>query len=108
MFEAEWPTGYDAHLFANIFHDWSEETNAMLAAKSYAALPSGGRILLSEILTDDNGDGPWSATSFSLMMLMGTLGRQYSLAEYRTILESAGFTYVRAAAGAAEGRRPRR
>ncbi|QZH74980.1 MAG: methyltransferase domain-containing protein [Erythrobacter sp.] len=96
MFEADWPTGHDAHLFANIFHDWSEETNAMLAAKSYAALPSGGRILLSEILTDDNGDGPWSAASFSLMMLLGTLGRQYSLPEFRAILEGAGFTDVRA------------
>ena len=33
---------------------------------------------------------------FSLMMLMGTLGRQYSLPEFRAILEGAGFTEVRA------------
>jgi len=96
MFEAAWPTGHEAHFFANIFHDWSEETNAIIAAKSFAALPSGGRIFLSEILMDEEQDGPWAAAAFSLMMLTGTLGKQYSLAELRTILEGAGFQDVRA------------
>jgi acetylserotonin N-methyltransferase len=66
----------------------------LLAAKSFAALPSGGRIFLSEILMDDDGTGPWHAASFSLLMLVGTLGKQYSLPEFRDILESAGFTDV--------------
>jgi acetylserotonin N-methyltransferase len=96
MFEDPWPTGHSAHFFANIFHDWSEDTNALLAAKSFAALPSGGRILLSEILMDDALDGPWQAAAFSLMMLTGTLGKQYSLAQLAEILEGAGFTDVRA------------
>lgn len=96
MFEEDWPTGHDAHFFANIFHDWSEETCAILAAKSFAALPSGGRIILSEILTDDDHAGPWHAASFSLMMLTGTLGRQYTLPEYRQMLEAAGFVDVHA------------
>jgi acetylserotonin N-methyltransferase len=95
MFTETWPTGYDAHFFANVFHDWSTETNMLLAKKSFDALPSGGRIFLSEILTDDDGDGPWEAASFSLLMLMGTLGKQYSLAEYQDILGSAGFVDVR-------------
>ena len=96
MFEQDWPTGHDAHFFANVFHDWSEETNALLARKSFAALPSGGRIFLSEILMDDDGAGPWHAAAFSLLMLLGTLGKQYSLPEFRTILEGAGFADVQA------------
>ncbi|WP_338244464.1 methyltransferase [Aurantiacibacter hainanensis] len=96
MFEQEWPTGYDAHFFANIFHDWSEETNAILAAKSFKALEPGGRIFLHEILMDDDGTGPWQAASFSIMMLLGTLGRQYTLPEFRAMLEAAGFEDVRA------------
>jgi acetylserotonin N-methyltransferase len=96
MFEEEWPTGHDAHFFANVFHDWSEETNLILAQKSFAALPSGGRIFLSEILMDDDGAGPWHAAAFSLLMLVGTLGKQYSLPEFRQILEGAGFTNVQA------------
>jgi hypothetical protein len=96
MFTEAWPTGYEAHFFANVFHDWSTETNRLLAKKSFDALPSGGRILLSEILMDDEGTGPWPAAAFSLLMLIGTLGKQYSLAEYQDILGSAGFTDVRA------------
>lgn len=96
MFTEAWPTGPDAHFFANVFHDWSVETNRMLAAKSYEALPSGGRIFLSEVLMDDDLAGPWHAAAFSLLMLIGTLGKQYSLPELRAILESAGFTQVEA------------
>ena len=96
MFEDEWPTGHEAHFFSNVFHDWSEETCRLLAQKSFAALPSGGRIFLNEILMDDEGTGPWHAAAFSLLMLIGTLGKQYSLAELREILESAGFEDVQA------------
>jgi acetylserotonin N-methyltransferase len=96
MFTEDWPTGPDAHFFANVFHDWSVETNRLLAQKSFAALPSGGRVFLSEILMDDDGTGPWHAASFSLLMLVGTLGKQYSLPEYRDILGGAGFTDIEA------------
>jgi 3-hydroxy-5-methyl-1-naphthoate 3-O-methyltransferase len=96
MFTQAWPKGYDAHFFSNIFHDWSEETNRLLARKSFEALPAGGRILLHEILLDDDGCGPLPATAFSLLMLMGTKGRQYSLPELRQILESAGFADIEA------------
>jgi len=96
MFEEAWPTGPDAHFFSNVFHDWSVETNRLLAAKSFAALPSGGRIFLNEILMDDDGTGPWHAAAFSLLMLLGTLGKQYSLPELREILESVGFVDVEA------------
>jgi hypothetical protein len=96
MFEEAWPTGPDGHLFCNVFHDWSDETNKDLARRSFEALPSGGRIFLHEILMDDDYTGPYPAAAFSLLMLIGTLGKQYSLTEFRAILESAGFEDVRA------------
>jgi len=96
MFEEEWPRGADGHFFSNVFHDWSDETNRKLARRSFDALPSGGRIFLNEILMDDDYTGPFQAAAFSLMMLIGTLGKQYSLAEFRDILESAGFADVQA------------
>ncbi len=91
MFRQEWPRGHDAHFFSNIFHDWSDETCRLLARKSFDALPSGGRIFLHEMLMDDDGCGPLPAAAFSVMMLLGTRGRQYSLPELRGFLESAGF-----------------
>jgi O-methyltransferase len=97
MFTQPWPTGHDVHFLSNIFHDWSDETCLLLARKSFAALPSGGRIVLHEMLIDDDGCGPLPAAAFSLLMLLGTRGRQYSLPELRGILGAAGFTDVEAA-----------
>jgi hypothetical protein len=96
MFTETWPDGPDGHFFSNVFHDWSDETNRDLARRSFEALPSGGRIFLNEILMDDDYTGPFEAAAFSLLMLVGTLGKQYSLAEFRDILGSAGFVDVTA------------
>lgn len=96
MFTESWPRGFEAHFFSNIFHDWSEDTCRLLARKSFEALPAGGRILLHEILMDDDGAGPLPAAAFSLLMLMGTRGRQYSLPELRGFLEAAGFLDIEA------------
>jgi hypothetical protein len=96
MFEETWPSEPDGHLFCNVFHDWSFETNVQLAKNSFDALPSGGRIFLHEILIDDDYTGPWPAAAFSIMMVIGTLGQQFSLAEFKDILESAGFVDVQA------------
>lgn len=96
MFTQDWPTGHDALFFSNIFHDWSPATNLLLAQKAFAALPSGGRILLNEVLMDDDLCGPLAAATFSVLMLLGTKGKQYSLPELRAILEAAGFVAVEA------------
>ncbi|MEO8315151.1 MAG: methyltransferase [Pseudomonadota bacterium] len=96
MFTQPWPKGHDAHFFSNIFHDWSDDTCRLLARKSFEALPAGGRILLHEILLNDDDSGPLAASAFSLLMLMGTKGRQYSLPELRQFLESAGFADIEA------------
>ena len=96
MFREAWPQGYDALFFSNIFHDWDEEINSELSRKAFDVLPSGGRIFLHEILMNDDEDGPVTAASFSVLMLRGTKGKQYTLAELRTFLEAAGFRNVEA------------
>lgn len=96
MFREDWPTGHDAHFFSNIFHDWSDQTCRLLAEKSFAALAPGGRIMLHEILMDDDGTGPLVAAAFSMLMLLGTRGRQYTFGELRGFLEAAGFVDVTA------------
>jgi 3-hydroxy-5-methyl-1-naphthoate 3-O-methyltransferase len=97
MFTHDWPQGHDAHFFSNIFHDWSDETCCLLARKSFAALPSGGTIMLHEMLMDDDGCGPLTTAAFSVLMLLGTKGRQYTLPELKSFLEDAGFVGVEAA-----------
>jgi O-methyltransferase/methyltransferase family protein len=95
MFREPWPDGYDAVFFANVWHDWNFETCAWLAGRTYDALPSGGRVFLHEMLLDDDGDGPVTTVSFSMLML-GTEGQQFTLPELKVLLEGAGFTGVQA------------
>src|SRR3954447_22301264 len=94
MFREPWPTSYDALFFSNVYHDWDFETCDWLSARAFDALPSGGRIMLHEMLLDDDGDGPVTAASFSMLMLLGTQGQQFTLPELKRMLEGAGFTNV--------------
>lgn len=94
MFTQDWPEQFDAHFFSNIFHDWSDATCRLLAAKSFAALRPGGTIILHEMLMDDDGCGPLTTACFSLLMLLGTKGKQYTFPELKSILASAGFVDI--------------
>jgi hypothetical protein len=94
MFTEEWPQGYDAHFFSNIFHDWSWSTCQLLAKKSFGALPSGGRIHLHEILLRDSKDGDLTAACFSMHMLLNTNGKQFSAEDLQRMLTEIGFTNI--------------
>lgn len=96
MFRQDWPAGYDAHFFANVFHDWSLDTCLELAEKSFAALAPGGRICLQEMLLDESGDAPYPAVAFSFLMTWGTKGQQFTFGQLETLLARAGFTHIRA------------
>jgi hypothetical protein len=85
------PTGFGAHLYSNIFHDWDVESCRRLAKISFDALEPGGRILLCEVPIDDTRDGPLFATCFTVAMLIRERGRQYSIPEFREMLTGAGF-----------------
>ena len=91
MFREPWPEGYDAVFFSNVWHDWNFKTCSWLARRAYQSLPAGGRILLHEMLLDDDGAGPRTAASFSMLMLLATQGQQFTFSELRTLLENAGF-----------------
>jgi acetylserotonin N-methyltransferase len=94
MFRQPWPHGYDAIFFSNVWHDWNMRTCQWLAARAFDALISGGRILLHEMLLDEDGVGPVAAASFSLLMLLATQGQQFTPGELKTILEDAGFVRI--------------
>jgi acetylserotonin N-methyltransferase len=94
MFRQPWPRGYDAVFFSNVWHDWNFRTCHWLAERTLEILPSGGRILLHEMLIDDDGAGPPTAAAFSMLMLLATQGQQFTFGELKSILESAGFTGI--------------
>ena len=96
MFRQPWPGGYDAIFFSNVWHDWNMRTCQWLAARAFDALEAGGRIVLHEMLLNDDGVGPVTTASFSLLMLLATQGQQFTPGELQAILEGAGFVGVSA------------
>jgi acetylserotonin N-methyltransferase len=94
MFKEVWPPGHDAILFSNIFHDWDEPRRGALARSTFAALPPGGHILVSEMLLDADRQGPLAAALYSMIMLFGQLGGQLTFADISVQLSQAGFVDV--------------
>lgn len=96
MFRSEWPTGHQVHFLSNIFHDWDRARNLRLAKASFAALPSGGRIVLHEMMMKDGMDAtPLMVACFSVHMLTYLPGRQYTFEELSGVLAEAGFEGVK-------------
>ena len=107
------PRDHDVHLLSMIMHDWDEAKNRALLRRSFEALPSGGAVVISELLVNDEKTGPAPAALMSLNMLIETEGRNYTPAEYSAWLEEAGFRHIEtlwfdapAANGAVIGRKP--
>ena len=94
MFTDPWPADHDAHLFSNVLHDWSEADCRRLLAKSVAALPDGGRLLIHDMLLDDDKSGPLWAAEYSVLLTTVTQGRLYSAAEIGGWLAELGLRIV--------------
>jgi hypothetical protein len=84
----------DLHFYSWIYHDWPHEKGQVLTHKSFASLESGGRILIHEMLCNDEKSGPLSAAADSIAMLLFTEGQQYSGRELSAMLVEGGFIDV--------------
>jgi hypothetical protein len=107
------PSGYDTILLSMIMHDWAEDRCRTILRKCWAALPSGGQVIIAELLVNDARTGPPAAALMSLNMLIETKGRNYTPAEYSAWLSDLGFQDPRTvwfeapgANGAVIGRKP--
>jgi hypothetical protein len=94
IFEDPFPEA-DLHFYSNIYHDWSREKGALLTQKSFRSLPAGGRIVVHEMLLDDDNAGPLATAGYSTGMLLWSAdGAQYSGRELTGMLTEAGFRQV--------------
>lgn len=93
--DAGLPDGYDVILLSSILHDWDEETDRALLAKCHRALPSGGSVIVCELLLNEQRTGPPEAALMGMNMVVETLGgRNYSETEYAGWLADAGFDHT--------------
>lgn len=89
------PQGADAISLIRVLYDHSDDTVRMLLAKAHAALPTGGRIIVSEPMSGGARPERAGDAYFGLYcMAMGT-GRARSAAEIAQHLETAGFADIR-------------
>jgi len=94
---AQIPEGADVIHLSWILHDWSDEQSVTILTRCREALPSGGMVLLGEMLLDESPGAPVFPLLMSLNMLVATDGgRERSADEYRRLIEAAGLEFVRA------------
>ncbi len=94
IFKGALPGGFDAHLWSNVLHDWDEPEVRALLAKSHAALPSGGLVVVHDAFINVEKNGPLHIAEYSALLMNITEGRCYSVAEIRRYLSDAGFEWV--------------
>src|SRR5262245_2921245 len=93
MWQDPFPTA-DLHFYSMIYHDWPPEKCRLLTQKSFASLAFGGRLVIHEMLYNDEKTGPFPVAASSIIMLLWTEGEQYSGQEIAAMLTEAGFIDV--------------
>ncbi len=93
MWNSTFPEG-DLHFYCDVFHDWPSDKCEFLVEKSYQSLPKNGRIIIHELLFNDQKTGPIPTAVYNMIMLLWTQGQQYSGHEIVTMLEKKGFKEI--------------
>ena len=89
------PQGADAISLIRVLYDHADDTVSDLLAKAFAALPAGGRLIVSEPMSGGAKPDPVGDVYFAFYtMAMGT-GRARSAARIAEMCRAAGFVDVR-------------
>ncbi|MBE8999414.1 methyltransferase [Nostoc sp. LEGE 12447] len=90
MWSDPFPVG-DLHFYSAIYHHWQQDKCQILTKKSFNSLLSGGRIILHEMLFNEQKTGPFPVAVKNLNISLKLGGQQYSGQELSMMLEQAGF-----------------
>jgi len=85
------PDGHDVHLISNVLHDWDVPAVDRILAASFAALPAGGLLVIHDAHLNAGKTGPLPVAAYSVMLMHGTEGRCYGVAEMFERTSAAGF-----------------
>ena len=85
----------DLYLLKHILHDWGDATCISILENCRRALRSAGRVIVIELLADDIEPTPLLA-QFDLTMMVVLGSRERTLDEYKGLLATAGWRFVRA------------
>jgi hypothetical protein len=88
------PTGDDAYLLSHIIHDWNEDQCLTILANCRRAMKPSSRLLIIEMVLPAS-DTPHPGKMLDIIMLAFTGGQERADAEYRALLDKAGFRLAR-------------
>ena len=91
MFEVL-PAGYDLHLYSHVLHDWDIAAVEALLRSSFAALPSGGRVVDYDAHLDSPREP--AVAAYSVLLMHATEGRCYGVEEISGLMRAAGFVDI--------------
>ncbi len=92
------PSGGDAYVLQSVIHDWDDaQSIAILRNVAQAMAPRGKLLLIEMVVPSQVSESLWSqvVAGSDLNMLVSTGGRERSEAEYRRLLNAAGFELAR-------------
>jgi demethylspheroidene O-methyltransferase len=93
------PQGADTISLVRVLYDHPDTTVASLLAKAYAALPSGGMLVISEPMSGGARPDPATDIYFAIYTLAMRTGRTRSAVEIAGLLQAAGFQDIRKCPG---------
>jgi hypothetical protein len=80
----------DVYLLKDILHDWDDDRCRRILRSVSAAMPSGSKLVLIEIIEDRNRPTPFAPFIDLLMLIVCDGGRQRSVDELEALLAEAG------------------
>ncbi len=84
----------DLHFLSATYENYPSDKCRFLTQKSFDSLKPGGRIIIHEILFNDDKTGPLAAAAFNIVMFLWVPGQIYSGQELSEMLVEAGFTDI--------------
>lgn len=94
-FDVDFGGVYDVVLLTNFIHHFDPATIRKFLKKVHAALAPGGQAVTVEFVPNEDRVTPPRAAGFALIMLATTAaGDAYTLSEYKSMFQDAGFSAV--------------
>jgi 3-hydroxy-5-methyl-1-naphthoate 3-O-methyltransferase len=94
VFKDALPRGYDVHFISHVLHDWDFPECRTILKNSYETLKPGGLIILHDTHINKAKTGPVDIAEYSVLLMVLSEGKIYSVGEMKDLLEEAGFTGV--------------
>jgi O-methyltransferase domain/Dimerisation domain len=89
------PADYETYLLSRVIHDWEDERAITILTRCQQAMKPQGKMLLVERVILTGSIPQLLVLESDVNMLVATGGKERTDAEYRTLLNAAGFEVIR-------------